>query len=164
MAGVNKVILVGNLGSDPEIRRTQSGDAVAQFSIATSESWKDKNTGEKQERTEWHRIVLWRKLAEIAEKYLHKGSKIYLEGKLQTRKWQDQNGQDRYTTEVIGDSFQMLDGKPSGDGQQQQRGNDDRARNHASQQMQAPAGSGGPAGFDDDIPFNTHMRGLEYLA
>lgn len=114
--GVNKVILIGNLGSDPEIRYMPSGDAVANFNMATHESWKDRNTGELQERTEWHRIVMFGKLAEIAQQYLRKGSKVYIEGKLQTRKWQDQQGTDRYTTEIVVDGFsgqmQMLDSRP----------------------------------------------------
>ncbi|EIC22671.1 single-stranded DNA-binding protein [Thiorhodovibrio frisius] len=115
--GVNKVILIGNLGNDPEIRYFPNGDAVTNLSIATSESWKDRNTGEPQERTEWHRIVIRGKLAEIAKQYLRKGSKVFIEGKLRTRKWQGQDGQDRYTTEVIVDmtgSMQMLDSRPSG--------------------------------------------------
>ena len=113
--GVNKVILIGNLGGDPDVRFTPNGSAVANLNVATSESWTDKNTGQKQDRTEWHRVVVFGKLAEIAQQYLKKGSKVYLEGKLQTRKWQDQQGQDRYTTEVIVDGFggqlQMLDGR-----------------------------------------------------
>src|SRR3989344_9514078 len=109
---INKVILIGNLGRDPEVRYTPNGLAVANITIATSEAWKDKQTGENQERTEWHRIVLYGRLAEIAGEYLRKGSKIYIEGRLQTRKWQDKNtGQDRYTTEVVTDSLQMLDSK-----------------------------------------------------
>ncbi|NCA72909.1 MAG: single-stranded DNA-binding protein, partial [Sphingobacteriia bacterium] len=106
MSGINKVILIGNLGADPEIRYTPSGDAVATLRIATSETWKDKQTGERMERTEWHRVILWRRLAEIAGQYLHKGSKVYIEGKLQTRKWTDQSGQDRYTTEIVGNEMQ----------------------------------------------------------
>ena len=106
---VNKVILIGNLGSDPELRFTPSGVQVANFSLATSESWTDK-AGERQERAEWHRIVLWRRLAEVAGQYLKKGSKIYIEGKLQTRSWEDQNGQKRYTTEVVANSMEMLEG------------------------------------------------------
>lgn len=109
--GVNKVILVGNLGQDPEVRYMPNGDAVARFNIATSESWKDRQTGQAQERTEWHRIVAFRKQAEIIGQYLKKGSKVYIEGKLRTRKWQDQSGQDRYTTEVESDDFQMLDSR-----------------------------------------------------
>src|SRR3989338_5918517 len=112
--GVNKVILIGNLGRDPEVRYTPSGLAVANVTIATSESWKDKQSGEMQERTEWHRIVFYQRLAEIAGEYLRKGSKVYIEGRLQTRKWQDKNtGQDRYTTEIIADNMQMLDSKGS---------------------------------------------------
>ena len=106
---INKVILIGNLGSDPELRVTPSGVEVANFSLATTESWTDKS-GERQERAEWHRIVLWRRLAEVAGQYLKKGSKIYIEGKLQTRSWEDQNGQKRYTTEVVANSMEMLDG------------------------------------------------------
>ena len=106
---INKVILIGNLGSDPELRFTPSGVQVANFSLATTESWTDKS-GERQERAEWHRIVLWRRLAEVAGQYLKKGSKIYIEGKLQTRSWEDQNGQKRYTTEVVANSMEMLDG------------------------------------------------------
>lgn len=113
MAGVNKVILVGNLGKDPEVRHLENGAAVANFSIATSESYKDKN-GNRQEQTEWHNVVLWRGLAQIAEKYLRKGSQIYIEGKLRTRSWQDKDGNTRYTTEVVGDNMTMLGGRGSG--------------------------------------------------
>ena len=113
MAGINKVILVGNLGAKPEVKYASNGNAISNLSVATSESWTDKSTGQKQERTEWHRVSLFGKLAEIAGQYLDKGSKVYVEGKLQTRKWQDQNGQDRYTTEVVVSGFngtlQMLD-------------------------------------------------------
>ncbi|MCL6270072.1 single-stranded DNA-binding protein [Sansalvadorimonas sp. 2012CJ34-2] len=115
--GVNKVILVGNLGGDPEVRYTPNGSAVTNLSIATSESWRDKQTGQQQERTEWHRVAMFGKLAEIAGQYLRKGSKVYIEGKLQTRKWQDQQGQDRYSTEVVVDingQMQMLDGRQEG--------------------------------------------------
>ncbi len=111
---VNKVILIGNLGRDPEVRYTPNGLAVANFSIATTEAWKDKQSGENQEKTEWHRISMYSRLAEIAGEYLKKGSKVYIEGRLQTRKWQDKNtGQDRYTTEIVADSMQMLDSKNS---------------------------------------------------
>lgn len=109
--GVNKAILIGNLGRDPEIRYMPNGGAVANLALATSEAWKDKNTGEQQKKTEWHRVVLFRRLAEIAGEYLKKGSKVYIEGKLQTRKWQDNQGQDRYTTEIIGNEMQMLDSR-----------------------------------------------------
>jgi len=113
--GVNKVILIGNLGRDPEVRYMPSGDQVTNVTIATSEVWRDKNTGENQERTEWHRVVFFGRLAEIAGEYLRKGSQVYIEGKLQTRKWQDQNGQDRYTTEIIANEMQML-GSRAGSG------------------------------------------------
>ncbi|MEC8646205.1 MAG: single-stranded DNA-binding protein, partial [Candidatus Latescibacterota bacterium] len=113
--GVNKVILIGNLGGDPEVRYTPDGVAVANFSLATTESWKDRN-GERQERTEWHRLVLWRQLAEIAKNYLRKGSKLYVEGKLQTRSWDDQSGQKRYTTEVVVNEMEMLDSREGGGG------------------------------------------------
>lgn len=109
--GINKVILIGNLGADPEVRYLPSGNAVATISVATSESWKDKQTGEKQERTEWHRVACFNRLGEIAGEYLKKGSKVYIEGSLRTRKWQDQQGQDRYTTEIVANDLQMLDGK-----------------------------------------------------
>lgn len=121
MAGVNKVILVGRLGREPEVRYTPNGAAVANFNIATSEEWKDKNTGEKQERTEWHRIVAWRRLGEICGEYLHKGSQVYIEGRLQTRSWEDRDGNTRYTTEIVAQTMQMLgaaskEGRPeSGD-------------------------------------------------
>lgn len=111
MAGINKVIIVGNLGNDPEIRTMPNGEQVANITVATSESWTDKNSGEKKTQTEWHRIVLYRRLAEIAAQYLHKGSQVYVEGRLKTRKWQDSNGQDRYTTEIQGDNLQMLGGR-----------------------------------------------------
>lgn len=114
--GINKVILIGNLGADPEMRYTQNSTAIANLSIATSESWKDKQTGEQREQTEWHRVVCYRRLAEIAGEYLKKGSKVYIEGKLQTRKWQGQDGQDRYTTEIVCNEMQMLDGRSGGGG------------------------------------------------
>jgi len=153
--GVNKVILVGNLGKDPETRYMPSGSAVTNLTLATSESWKDKQTGENQERTEWHKVAMFGKLAEIAAEYLRKGSQVYIEGKLRTRKWQDKEGKDRWTTEIVADEMNMLGGKGGG----------------ASAGERAPAGaagcggssgggraavndSGGPPGdFDDDIPF-----------
>ena len=147
--GVNKAILVGNLGQDPDYRVMPNGNAVTNISVATSETWKDKNTGDNQEKTEWHRVVMFRRLAEIANEYLKKGSKVYIEGKLQTRKWQDQNGQDRYTTEVVADQMQMLDSR--GGGGDFGSGNMDRA---ASQPSSAGQTSSAPdSGFDDDIPF-----------
>jgi single-strand DNA-binding protein len=113
MAGINKVILLGHLGRDPEMRYTQSGVAVCSFSLATSESYKDRNTGERVTSTEWHNIILWRGLAETAEKFLRKGSQVYIDGKLRTRKWEDKQGMTRYTTEIVGDTMQMLDKKDS---------------------------------------------------
>ena len=119
MASVNKVIIVGHLGNDPEIRTMPNGESVANISVATSESWTDKATGERRDSTEWHRIVFYRRQAEVAGQYLRKGSQVYVEGRLKTRKWQDQNGQDRYTTEIQGDVMQMIGGK-GGDNQAQQ--------------------------------------------
>lgn len=152
--GVNKVILVGNLGQDPEIRYMPNGGAVANIALATSESWRDKTTGEQKEITEWHRVILFGKLAEVAGECLRKGSQIYIEGKLRTRKWQDQSGQDKYTTEVIvnvGGVMQMLGGKQEG-------GTGNRPQQQSSQQRQPgpstpPANNEPPMDFDDDIPF-----------
>ncbi|KXS39951.1 MAG: single-strand DNA-binding protein [Halomonadaceae bacterium T82-2] len=122
--GVNKVILIGNLGQDPEVRFTPSGTAVANLNVATTDTWMDRQSGQRQERTEWHRVVLFNKLAEIAQQYLKKGGKVYIEGRLQTRKWQDQNGQDRYSTEIVCNDMQMLDSRGGGDfAPQQQPGN-----------------------------------------
>ena len=148
--GVNKVILIGNLGADPEVRYMTSGQAVANLSIATSESWRDKQTNELQERTEWHRVVLFRRLAEIAGEYLKKGSKVYIEGRIRTRKWQDQNGQDRYTTEINADELQMLDGR----GDNMSSSNNDASYSNTSKPQAAPQQpSNNPDNFDDDIPF-----------
>lgn len=169
--GVNKVILIGNLGKDPEVRYSPNGGAIANITVATSESWKDKNTGEQVDKTEWHRVVFFRRLAEIAGEYLKKGSKVFIEGKLQTRKWQDKDGQDRYTTEVVANEMQMLDSKGGSTNynQEQQQGGYAPQQQAAPQQAQqqsyapqgqapqqqsaptAPAMSGGD--FDDDIPF-----------
>jgi len=167
--GVNKVILVGNLGQDPEVRYMPNGGAVCNITVATSETWKDKNTGEQQEKTEWHRVVLFRRLGEIAGEYLKKGSKVYLEGRLQTRKWQDQQGQDRYTTEIVADEMQMLDSRGAGGsadfgGGQQARsgggyqgGQGGGGQGGGQSRQQAPSQSAPPpmddGGFDDDIPF-----------
>ena len=144
--GVNKVILIGNLGKDPETRFMPSGGAVTNITLATSESWKDKQSGQMQERTEWHRVVFFNKLAEIAGEYLKKGSKVYIEGSLRTRKWQGQDGQDRYTTEIVADQMQMLDSR--GDGGSMGGGNYERAEQGGYGNAPAPA-----ADFDDDIPF-----------
>lgn len=147
--GINKVIIVGNLGNDPETRYLPSGGAVTNISVATSEGWKDKDSGEVKERTEWHRIVFFNRLAEIAGEYLKKGSKVYVEGRLQTRKWQDKDGNDKYTTEIIASEMQMLDGK-SGSG-----ANGSYSEESSSRSKTAPKAA--PAGvddsFDDDIPF-----------
>lgn len=153
--GVNKVILIGNLGQDPEVKYMPSGGAVTNVTVATSESWKDKNTGEQKENTEWHRVVFFRRLAEIAGEYLKKGSKVYIEGKLQTRKWQDQSGNDRYTTEIIANEMQMLDGRGAGGGGSAGGGG---GYNQSSGASSSPSSSAAPAGgsmgdFDDDIPF-----------
>ncbi len=175
MAGsVNKVILVGNLGADPEIRRLNSGDPVVNLRIATSESWRDKNTGDRKEKTEWHNVVIFNdSLAKVAEQYLKKGMKVYIEGQLQTRKWQDQQGQDKYTTEVVLQKFrgelQMLDSRNSGDGGGQvsyDRGGDRGGRSGGSDFGQSgpggdysrgggggSRGGGGNRDMDDDIPF-----------
>ncbi|MBW3697250.1 single-stranded DNA-binding protein [Vibrio sp. T187] len=179
--GINKVILVGNLGNDPEIRYMPNGGAVANITIATSESWRDKATGEQREKTEWHRVALFGKLAEVAGEYLRKGSQVYIEGQLQTRKWQDQSGQDRYTTEVVVQGFngvmQMLGGRaqggaPAQGGMNQQQGGwgqpqqpaVQQAPQQQAQQYNAPAQQQAPQqaqpqyneppmDFDDDIPF-----------
>lgn len=156
--GINKVILVGNLGRDPEVRYTESGSAVANLAIATSETWKDKQTGEQQERTEWHRVVMFNRLGEIAGEYLKKGSKVYVEGKLQTRKWQDKEGQDRYTTEIVGNEMQMLDSRGGGGGMGGGNEYDQSTPSRPQQPRQQPAQQAAPAqgafdDFDDDIPF-----------
>ncbi len=167
MAGVNKVIIVGHLGNDPEIRTMPNGDAVANISVATSESWNDRNTGERREVTEWHRIVFYRRQAEICGEYLRKGSQVYVEGRLKTRKWQDQNGQDRYTTEIQGDVMQMLGARnqaggyssdigaapqPSYQARQTNNGGSYQSSRPAPQQA-APQAEPPMDGFDDDIPF-----------
>lgn len=146
MSGLNKVMLIGNLGQDPEIKTMTSGNSVANLSIATSESWNDKNTGQKVEKTEWHRVVMFNRLAELARDYLNKGSKIYIEGKLQTRKWQDSDGNDRYTTEIVAGSMQFLGGK-------QDVGGGYSAPRQPESSQTAPAQAEGADGFDDDIPF-----------
>lgn len=164
MASVNKVILVGNLGRDPEVRYMPNGEAVCNFSIATTDSWKDKS-GQKQERTEWHNIVMYRKLAEIAGEYLKKGRPVYVEGRLQTRKWQTKEGQDRYTTEIIADQMQMLGGRDGGGSnasyddmnqdQDRDQGSAPARQSAPAAQAAKPAAAGGSSfdEFDDDIPF-----------
>ena len=159
MASVNKVIIVGNLGKDPETRYAPSGDAICNITLATTDTWRDKATGEKREATEWHRVVFFGKLAEIAGQYLKKGSQVYLEGKLKTRKWQDKDGADRYTTEINADELKMLGGK--GDGQQ----SEPQRQQQAPQRPQAPqklASGGGFNEFDDDIPFRQIGSGASW--
>ena len=166
--GVNKVILVGNLGQDPEMKYLPSGGAVTNVSVATSESWKDRQTGQQQERTEWHRVVFFNRLAEVAAEYLRKGAKVYIEGSLRTRKWQDQSGQDRYSTEIVASEMQMLDsrreGSPAPDHYRQQSYGQPAAAPQAPpqpatgyQQPAPPPSTQQPApsfdNFDDDIPF-----------
>ncbi|MDX1610636.1 MAG: single-stranded DNA-binding protein [Halofilum sp. (in: g-proteobacteria)] len=149
--GINKVILVGNLGADPETRYTPSGTAVANLRVATTKAWKDRNSGEQQERTEWHRVVMFNRLAEIAGEYLKKGRQVYIEGELRTNKWQDQQGNDRYTTEIVANEMQMLGGGGGG-------GGGGGYSDAPSQQRGSGGGGGGksqppPDDFDDDIPF-----------
>jgi single-strand DNA-binding protein len=169
--GVNKVILIGNLGADPETRAMPSGTTVANLRIATSESWRDKQTGEQQERTEWHRVALFGRLAEVAGEYLRKGSKVYIEGSLRTRKWQDKEGKDRYSTEIVGNDMQMLDARGAGAGGAAGGGSGGGGREHFGEESGGGGGgagggagggggsgagrSGGGSGeeFDDDIPF-----------
>ncbi len=165
--GINKVIIVGNCGQDPETRYLPSGGAVTNVSLATSESWKDKNTGEQQERTEWHKVVFFNRLGEIAGEYLKKGSKVYVEGSLRTRKWQGQDGSDRYTTEIVASEMQMLDsrgGQEGGGGggyqqnrPQQNQGQQNQGQQNQGQQQQNQApkqqAPQGMDSFDDDIPF-----------
>jgi single-strand DNA-binding protein len=161
--GVNKVILVGNLGADPETRSMPSGMTVTNIRIATSESWKDKASGAQQERTEWHSIALFGRLGEIAAEYLRKGSQVFVEGKLRTRKWQDKQGNDRFTTEIIADNMQMLGGRAGGgggggggggmSGGAERGGGGSAPPREEYDQSSAPAPAGGKEDFDDDIPF-----------
>lgn len=150
--GVNKVILIGNLGQDPEVKYMPNGNAVTNITVATSESWKDKNTGEQVDKTEWHRVVFFRRLAEIVGEYLKKGSKVYIEGKLQTRKWQDKNGKDNWTTEIIASEMQMLDSRGGGSSDfNQSQGAPTQSEPQSASSQAAPAPMSND--FDDDIPF-----------
>ena len=151
MPSVNKVILLGNLGSDPEVRFMPNGEAVCNFSIATTESWKDK-AGEKKEKTDWHNIVMYRKLAEIAGEYLKKGRPVYIEGRIQTRKWQTKEGQDRYTTEIIAANMQMLGGKDSASATRSNNDQEFNQTNPSKEKSGSPAASSFDE-FEDDIPF-----------
>ncbi len=160
MAGsVNKVILIGNLGRDPEVRASQNGGKIANITVATSESWNNKQSGQREEKTEWHRLVMFNTTAEIAEKYLKKGSKIYAEGKLQTRKWTDKDNQERFTTEVVVDNFTMLDSKRDGEGGGNSYGSFDQTPSSSSSSgsfskpMSQPKKISEDAPFDDEIPF-----------
>ena len=146
--GVNKAIIVGTLGQDPEVRYTANGSAVANLRVATNESWKDRQTGEQQERTEWHSIVMWGKLAEIAQQYLKKGSQAYFEGRIQTRKWQDQSGNDRYSTEIVANEMQMLGGRGGGGGAPMESGGGGQSQSAPTKPETAPMDDG-----FDDIPF-----------
>jgi len=150
--GINKVILVGNLGADPETRYTASGAAVTNIRLATSESWRDKQSGETQERTEWHRVVFFNRLAEIAGEYLRKGRQVYIEGSIRTRKWQDQSGQDRYTTEVVANEMQMLGGR-DGDSGGGSAPSSQGFRDNKSKQQEKPDAVADDGFVDDDIPF-----------
>ncbi len=151
MASVNKVILIGNLGADPENRFAPSGDAICNLRLATTEVWRDKNTGERREATEWHRVVFFGRLAEVAGQYLKKGSQVYVEGTLRTRKWQDQSGQDRYTTEIRGDEMKML-GRREGDAPMRENTPPAKPVQSEKPNLATPASSGF-GDFDDDIPF-----------
>jgi single-strand DNA-binding protein len=157
MSSVNKAIILGRLGKDPEVRYMPNGGTVANLSIATSQTWKDKQTGEKKEKTEWHRVVLYNRIAEVAGEYAKKGSLLYIEGRIETKKWTDKDGQDRYTTEIIGDQMQLVGGRETGAG-----GNDDdgfsgggrgAAPSGGGYQRSAEPSGGGVADMDDDIPF-----------
>jgi single-strand DNA-binding protein len=152
--GINKVIVLGNLGKDPEVRYMPSGGAVTNITVATSESWRDKDTGEQKEQTEWHRIVFFNKLAEIAGQYLKKGSQVYIEGALKTRKWQDKDGMDRYTTEIVASEMQMLGGKPGGQGggSPQDSGGYDESYSQAPARSAAPARPGNAARDSSGTP------------
>ena len=151
--GVNKAIIVGNLGRDPEVRYSANGNAIANATVATTDSWRDKQTGDRQEKTEWHRVVFFGRLAEIAGEYLRKGSQVYIEGRLQTRKWEDQNGQERYTTEIVANDMQMLGSR--GAGVDASGGRDSGSGGAASGGGSSPAGQPGTGemDLDDDIPF-----------
>jgi single-strand DNA-binding protein len=154
--GVNKVTLIGNLGNDPEVRYGKNGNAVANVSLATAESWRDKDSGEQQERTEWHRVVFFGRLAEIVSEYLHKGSQVYVEGRLQTNKWQDKEGNDRYTTQIVANEMQMLGGRGGSTNNQEPAPNKDPAPDSpvdSSPKPTQPLAESPADDFDEDIPF-----------
>ena len=172
MASVNKVIIVGNLGKDPETRYAPNGDAICNITVATTDTWKDKQTGEKKEQTEWHRVSFYGRLAEIAGQYLRKGSAVYVEGSLRTRKWQDKEGQDRYTTEIRADGMQLLGERQGGEqsGQQRQQAPQQTRQQAPQREQQRPApqqnygGGGGFGGMDDDILFMSFAYGMAHHA
>ena len=165
MASVNKVILVGNLGKDPETRYAPSGDAICNITLATTDTWRDKASGEKREATEWHRVVFFGKLAEIAGQYLRKGSQVYVEGSLRTRKWQDKDGQDRYTTEIRADEMKMLGSRQDGDSAPRQQAAPQQPRTQQPKPQQSGGAQGGFGDFgDDDIPFLRHGHGAAWRA
>ena len=149
--GINKAIIVGNLGRDPEVRYTANGNAIANITVATTESWKDKQSGERQEKTEWHRVVFFGRLAEIAGEYLKKGSQVYIEGRLQTRKWEDKSGQERYTTEIVASEMQMLGSR--GGGASEAPDDDYSGETRSAAGSSGGGASGGDPDLDDDIPF-----------
>ena len=166
MASVNRVTLIGNLGADPESRFAPSGDAICNVRVATTETWKDKSTGERREATEWHRVSFFGKLAEIAGQYLKKGSQVYIEGSLRTRKWQDKDGKDQYTTEIRADEMKMLGGRQDGDStpRQQSAPQQSRTQQQRPQQQNSGGAQGGFGQFDDDIPFRQYAAGRAILA
>ena len=149
--GINKAIIVGNLGRDPEVRYTANGNAIANITVATTESWKDKQSGERQEKTEWHRVVFFGRLAEVAGEYLKKGAQVYIEGRLQTRKWEDKSGQERYTTEIVANEMQMLGTR--GDGTTGASNDDYSGEARSTTDSSGSGASGGDPDLDDDIPF-----------
>ena len=149
--GINKAIIVGNLGRDPEVRYTANGNAIANITVATTESWKDKQSGERQEKTEWHRVVFFGRLAEVAGEYLKKGAQVYIEGRLQTRKWEDKSGQERYTTEIVANEMQMLGSR--GDGTTGTPNDDHSGEARSATDSSGSGASGGDPDLDDDIPF-----------
>jgi len=149
--GINKAIIVGNLGRDPEVRYTANGNAIANITVATTESWKDKQSGERQEKTEWHRVVFFGRLAEVAGEYLKKGAQVYIEGRLQTRKWEDKSGQERYTTEIVANEMQMLGSR--GDGTTGTSNDDYSGEAGSATDSSGSSASGGDPDLDDDIPF-----------
>ena len=164
MASLNKVILIGNLGADPETRVSPGGEAICNLRIATTETWRDKNTGERREATEWHRVAFFGRLADIAGQYLRKGSQVYIEGSLRTRKWQDKDGKDQYTTEIRANEMKMLGSRQDGDSAPRQQSAPQQPRTQQSKPQQSGSSQGGFGDFDDDIPFSSHGHGSAWRA